>query len=142
MRNDLETVLSVTKQKLNSMGMSRSNSEECREYLTELADEVHDLCKAAVKGHYEGPYFALDDAQSLSAGLFDSCRRLRAVLQQVNKEFAEEMRGNGHTYRFLSANDTVKGECPDPGKPESMTRADAWLGYGYMLVKLIELLIA
>ncbi|KAL2043237.1 hypothetical protein N7G274_004297 [Stereocaulon virgatum] len=99
LRNDLEEALLAATQQLHIMGSPRANSSECKDYLTHLSLDYFQVCKAAVDGHYEGEYFKSDLDSHFNVGSPATIRRLRAVIQYMNTEFAEDMRINGHTYQ-------------------------------------------
>ena len=99
LRGDLEEALAKAKKDLNLMGARRSTLAECKTFLTQLSQNCHEVCKAAVDGHYEGDYFTNhESAFSLSSAA--TVRRLRAVIQQMNMSFSEIIRVNGHKYQI------------------------------------------
>ena len=99
LRGDLEEALTTSEKKLNIMGARRSTLADCKTYLTQLSQNCHEVCKAAVDGHYEGDYFTNHESDfSLSSAA--TIRRLRAVIQQMNMSFSETIRVNGHKYQI------------------------------------------
>ena len=108
LRNDLEEALTVATDELKKMGESRANPSDCKAYLAQLSLEYFRLCKAAVDGHYEGEYFNSDTDDEFDLKSPPTIRRMRAVVQFMNTEFAETMRINGHKYQV---------DTPDDSKP-------------------------
>ncbi|PGH11844.1 hypothetical protein AJ79_04641 [Helicocarpus griseus UAMH5409] len=76
--------------KLEELGDNRATLDEQRQFLLKLSQSFERLCKAAIDGNYEDPFFGnpLADAQYH--------KRLRAVVQNQNFKFAEVMRISGH----------------------------------------------
>ena len=99
LRSDLDKALMDTRNDLNSMGARRSTLVDCKVYLTQLSQNCHDVCKAAVDGHYEGDYFTNHES-GFSLSSEATIRRLRAVIQQMNMSFSETIRVNGHKYQI------------------------------------------
>lgn len=103
LHKDLEDALSRAKNELGALGSARTNAGECRNYLTKLSLDFHEVCKAAVNGYYEGEYFKGDKEQALQTNSPDSIRRLRATIQMRNTVFSNEIRSNGHKFHVLGA---------------------------------------
>ena len=99
LRSDLDKALIDASKDLNSMGARRSTLVDCKVYLTQLSQNCHDVCKAAVDGHYEGDYFTNHES-GFSLSSEATIRRLRAVIQQMNMSFSETIRVNGHKYQI------------------------------------------
>jgi len=87
LRHDLEDVLLGTREELELLGSRRSKATECKAYLVQLSLDYYDVCKAAVNGHYEGPYFHRNAEASFSLQSQATLVRLRAVVQHMNTEF-------------------------------------------------------
>ena len=114
LRSDLEKALADETDKLNVLGARRSSLVECRTYLTQLSQNCHEVCKAAVDGHYEGDCFTNHESGfSLSSPA--TIRRLRAVIQQMNMSFSEIVRVNGHKYQILEFSESKKEEGSSTG---------------------------
>ena len=110
LKEDLERALHDTQSQLEKLGEPRTKTAECKTYLSRLSLDYHDLCRAASAGHYEGSYFETDSDQSFSLKLPATVRRLRAVVQMKNTQFANEIRVNGHKYQI----DSFGGGGDDP----------------------------
>lgn len=100
LREDLENALMTATQQLHTLGDPRSKPSECKAYLTQLSLDYFQTCKAAVDGHYEGDYFIRNtDEAAFDLTSSPTIRRMRAVVQYMNANFAEYMRISGHKYQ-------------------------------------------
>ncbi|OCK79876.1 dynamin family protein-like protein [Lepidopterella palustris CBS 459.81] len=127
LRADLDEALVDAKTQLDNMGNKRTKSEDCRDFLVKLSLNFHTICKAAIDGHYEGPYFNSKTSESFSASSADAVRRLRAMVQMMNESFSEYFRTNGHRYWIEMKDDTEDKNKPQkdtPQKPSSTS--DPW----------------
>ena len=142
LREDLDVALADSKSQMEMMGKSRATAQECRSYLTQLSLDYYEVCKAAVNGHYEGDYFNRSTDQVFSLTSPMTIRRLRAVVQFMNTEFAKALRTTGHKYHFLQFEKVSSSEEPDwetssvddtptaisiptPGRPTTVTKSQA-----------------
>ena len=108
LRSDLEAELASMNEKLKLMGARRSTPADCKTYLTQLSQDCHEVCKAAVNGHYEGDYFTNYESDfSLSSAA--TIRRLRAVIQQMNMCFSDNLRVNGHKFQIQDLSKSRNG---------------------------------
>ena len=98
LHDDLKKALDDSKRQLSMLGSRRSSPEDCREYLMQLSLDFHKVCDAAVKGQYEGHYFKYDPESSFTTESKCAIRRLRAMVQELNKKFSAKLRKVGHTY--------------------------------------------
>ena len=103
LQNDLEQAMLAAQDQLRVMGKGRKSVAECREYLTYLSLEYYQLCKAAVGGHYEDSYFTADTDRTFDLRSPPTIRRIRAVVQFLNTQFAEKHRIGGHKYQIDSS---------------------------------------
>ena len=99
LRGDLENALLTATQELEKLGDPRSEPSECKAYLSQLSLDYFQICKAAVDGHYEGDYFISETDEAFDLTSSPTIRRMRAVVQHMNAQFAETMRKNGHKYQ-------------------------------------------
>ncbi|KAL2810363.1 P-loop containing nucleoside triphosphate hydrolase protein [Aspergillus cavernicola] len=99
LQEELDEALEYNRKELSVMGEPRTSSEECKMFLTRLGLNFYEICKAAVNGHYEGQYFISEGKGSHIQRLALN-RRLRAAIQLMNQNFAEEVRLNGHKYHI------------------------------------------
>ena len=100
LREDLETALADSKSQLDTMGNRRATPEECKAYLSQLSLAFYGVCKAAVGGHYEGDYFNREIDKAFSINSPATIRRLRAVIQEMNTNFSDDIRRRGHKYHI------------------------------------------
>ena len=146
LRSDLEAAMAETKKSLETMGNARSSAAECKAYLSQLSLDCHVLCKAAVNGHYEGIYFATEGENDFNLKSASTIRRIRAVVQYLNTEFAGNHRINGHKYHVdTSKTDTAveelsvspqSGEETNTGlKPISKNNSEALAWVRQVLVR-------
>ena len=99
LREDLENALTIATHQLDILGDPRSKPSECKAYLSQLSLDYFQTCKAAVDGHYEGDYFIRNTDEAFDLTSSPTIRRMRAVVQHMNAQFAENMRINGHKYQ-------------------------------------------
>lgn len=104
LRKDLEEALSETKDELDIMRSRRTQASECKAYLAQLSLDCYELCKAAVNGHYEGTYFTVNADHSFTLTSPATIRRIRAVVQFMNTQFADNHRTSGHKYQIDTCN--------------------------------------
>jgi hypothetical protein len=100
LREDLETALADSKSQLDTMGNRRATPKECKGYLSQLSLAFYGVCKAAVGGHYEGDYFNREIDKTFSINSPATMRRLRAVIQEMNTTFSDDIRRRGHKYHI------------------------------------------
>ena len=100
LREDLENALTDSQGQLNVLGDPRAMPDECKRYLAQLSLDFHEVCKAAIGGHYEGDYFISAMDPTFSPTSTATIRRLRAVIQFMNTEFSNHLRTNGHKYQI------------------------------------------
>lgn len=97
---DISSSLEECQARLYKMGESRVTIDQQRLFLLRISQDFQSLSRAAIDGIYGGPFF--EDARS-KAGY---SKRLRAVVQNLNEDFAESMRARGH-FRHI-VDDTVE----------------------------------
>ena len=100
MRTEVERLLNVTKQCLEQLGMSRNSADECREYLMQLSECMQSTARCALNGPYDGEFFRTKEILDFDQGAKWAVRRLRALIQQTNEEFAQRMHSSGHTFHI------------------------------------------
>jgi GTPase SAR1 family protein len=116
LRQDLENALTEANAQLDVMGSCRSSSAECKAYLSQLSQDIYDVSKAAVDGHYEGDYFhgeITDEEFKDEDESPVSISRIRAVVQNLNTEFSETFRRVAHKYHIDLDNDGWSGFDPN-----------------------------
>jgi len=98
---ELEKALQAAKEELGQMGKSRSTPVECRIYLGQLNMQCYDICRAAINGNYEHPYFKIGENmidKTVSHQSPIAIARLRALIQHINFSFSKMFRNQGHKY--------------------------------------------
>jgi GTPase SAR1 family protein len=140
LRRDLEEALRESRNQLDIMGNRRTQAHECKAYLTQLSLDFYELCKAAVNGHYEGTYFTADADHAFNLASPSTVRRIRAVVQFMNVQFADNHRTTGHKYQIDTSN-THKAPTPlsldtnDTLSPVRMNKAGALAWVRSVLVR-------
>lgn len=92
--HDIEAGIDECQTRLNKLGKARGTSHQQRLYLMHISQSFSSLVKAAVDGIYAHEFFG--DAMT-NVGYN---KRLRAVVQNLLLEFAEEMRRKGHDQKI------------------------------------------
>ncbi|KAH7117540.1 interferon-induced GTP-binding protein Mx [Dendryphion nanum] len=137
LHGDLNQALEDSQGQLSALGDHRSTPEECREYLSQLSLHFHRVCTAAVSGHYEGSYFRYATNERFSSTSPAAIRRLRAIIQKMNADFAANMRMKGHSYKIDRSDKAQQGDIdldvavpPSSRAPVSLNRSQylAWVG--------------
>lgn len=126
LREDLDAALSEFRDQLELMGGQRATAQDCKAYLTQLSQSYFEICKAAADGHYEGNFFTSTDYD----GIFSpesswATRRLRALVQYMNTEFADELRLRGHKYHFTQLERVEKEPSAEDATTKDATTKDA-----------------
>ncbi|KAI6347931.1 hypothetical protein MCOR25_010870 [Pyricularia grisea] len=97
---DLEVALESSESELEPLGDSRSTALDCRTYLTHLSMDCHEICKAALNGHYEHEFFRSGGENAFSLKNKSTIARLRAAIQYCNSQFSEDIWTRGHKYQI------------------------------------------
>ncbi|KAL3456109.1 P-loop containing nucleoside triphosphate hydrolase protein [Aspergillus heterothallicus] len=87
------------KARLRRLGEPRITVDEQRSYLLNISQTLQELVKAAIDGTYNDPFFG--DAHS-SKGYH---KRIRALVQNSNEEFAQLISRRGHYRRICESTD-------------------------------------
>ncbi len=94
---DIQTGVDECQSKLEKLGGRRTTFDEQRLFLLRISESFQSLCKAAVDGTYGDPFFGdprSDEGYS---------KRLRAVVQNLNLDYAKQMRTRGHYREIVDA---------------------------------------
>lgn len=86
--------------RLDNLGEPRATLDEQRRYLLHISQSFQTLIKASVDGTYNDPFF--DDAESETGYQ----KRIRAVMQNLNLEFAKHIATRGHHREITDSKDT------------------------------------
>lgn len=87
---DIQSSIEDCKTKLVKLGDGRSTAEEQRQFLLKLSQSFQALCRAAIDGNYDDKFFGDPSSDE------EYCKRLRAVVQNLNLGFSDLMRKKGH----------------------------------------------
>lgn len=93
---------SACRSRLDKLGDPRATIAEQQLYLFHLSQAFQSLVKAAVDGTYNDPFF--DDAKS-GPGYQ---KRIRAVVQNLNLDFADNIARRGHCHEITDSKDTSR----------------------------------
>ena len=100
LRKDLNEKLEETEKGLGQLGEKRSTATDAKQYMMRCSMSFYDITRASINGHYEDEYFSkVEDFQRSVSTL--NTRRLRAMIQYLNMEFAVELQKKGHKYSFV-----------------------------------------
>ncbi|GAB1742598.1 hypothetical protein NU219Hw_g8136t1 [Hortaea werneckii] len=96
---------------LEQLGEKRSTPQEQRRFLMGISTTYQDIVKAAVNGQYEHEFFGDLDPDA-DIGDKSNMRRLRAVAQHFNLQFASTVRQYGHKLAIIESDSDVAAEEP------------------------------
>lgn len=113
---DIENNLEDCETKLAKLGTKRTAIEEQRFFLLQNSQSFQALAKDAVGGAYDNAFFG-DSSSDL-----DYSKRLRAVVQNLNLDFADTMRKSGQHRRICEERTGENKEDLEEGR--AITRAD------------------
>ncbi|KAH9885369.1 dynamin family protein [Xylariomycetidae sp. FL2044] len=103
---DIETNTIACGEKLKALGVPRSTEEEQRLELLQVSQDFQSLVKASVDGTYNAAFF---ESAKTTTGYQ---QRIRAVIQNLNKSFSENLVKGGH-YRVIK-NDSTQSSSKMP----------------------------
>ena len=124
---DIQFHIEECKKKLAKLGDGRGTVEEQRHFLLKLSQSFQALCRAAIDGNYDDKFFGDPSSDE------EYSKRLRAVVQNLSRDFSELMRKKGH-HRAIEGESTegnaarMNGASPkslSDLRPITMCRADA-----------------
>jgi GTPase SAR1 family protein len=132
LRTELDKKLAETTKELQRLGTQRSTVDEQRQYLMKLSMSFYDIAKASLHGYYDAEYFAdMEDFEDAVEQL--KARRLRAMVQYMNKRFAARLRQYGHKYTFegydfsgLDSDDGDDGSNGDASNESEASSTSPW----------------
>ncbi|PNP40676.1 hypothetical protein TGAMA5MH_07383 [Trichoderma gamsii] len=114
--DEITQEMNETKAQLDKLGQPRISPQEQRIYLVKISQTFQSLMQAALDGTYTDPFFSAPNDDDESA----YCRRIRAVIQNLSRDFADTMASDGQYYKITDA--PKKDQVP--GKAVEMTRDD------------------
>lgn len=104
LREEIFNQLEQSEAELARLGTPRVTAQEQRLYLVQVSVSLQSLLKAAVDGTYNDPFFG--DVSSPSVYK----KRIRAVIQNSNRDFARKLSRSGHYYEIVSEEDEDEDE--------------------------------
>ena len=127
---DIQLGIDECMMKLTKLGSGRSTAEEQRQYLLGLSEQFQRLCKPAIDGNYDDEFFGNPSSDE------EYRKRLRAVVQNLNRDFSHIMHIRGHhrkienevnevTERDASQNHRAALTSHKDPQPILMSRTDA-----------------
>lgn len=100
MVDEIEVKMRDCQSQLDKLGMARNTPYEQRLFLIHISQTFQTLVKGAVDGMYNDPYFG--DAMSP----LDYHKRIRAVVQNMNEGFGQDMRLRGKKNKIVMADES------------------------------------
>ncbi|KAM0264888.1 hypothetical protein ACHAQJ_000404 [Trichoderma viride] len=95
--DEISSEIVLCKAQVDKLGRPRISPQEQRIYLIQISQVFQSLMQAAVDGTYTDPFFS--DSQLAPA----YNRRIRAVIQNLSRDFAGEMASNGRYYKITDS---------------------------------------
>ena len=92
---------------LERLGEKRATVQEQRRFLMAVSTKYQDIVSDAVKGHYEDTFFGFLDPDT-AVDDETNMRRLRAVVQHLNIQFADLMRSYGQKFKIVEDASTTE----------------------------------
>ncbi|PGH13825.1 hypothetical protein AJ79_03393 [Helicocarpus griseus UAMH5409] len=133
LKEELDRMATTTRAQLDSLGRSRQTLAEQRAYLADFFSSGHDVVIMALNGNYDDSFFG-DLSTLASIDKSEVFRPLRAVIQELNIQFADCIHRRGHQFS-IQENDTNESSDPialtsDPKSlgqttPAKLTREEA-----------------
>ncbi|RPA92076.1 hypothetical protein L873DRAFT_1750965 [Choiromyces venosus 120613-1] len=99
--DEIEIKSNACRSQLDKLGEARATLDEQRLYLLHISQSFQSLIKASVDGTYNDPFF--EDAQSEPGYQ----KRIRAVVQNLNLDFAEHLARQGHCREIAQSTDNT-----------------------------------
>ncbi|PGH20399.1 hypothetical protein AJ80_03544 [Polytolypa hystricis UAMH7299] len=132
LKNELDKMTSTIRMEIQSLGRSRPTLGDQRAYLADFFSSAYDIVVMSLNGIYEDGFFG-DLNIDGPIDKQENSRRLRAVVQHLNIQFAECMHQRGHQYSVLDDADEFSGAKQEssfseesvPTSPLELTRERA-----------------
>ncbi|KAI5917849.1 P-loop containing nucleoside triphosphate hydrolase protein [Camillea tinctor] len=124
--SEIDIGLEDCKKKLLELGEPRKTFQEQQRQLMIISQRFQGLVKSALDGTYTDPFFGNADTDE------GYHKRLRAVIQNINRGFADEIIQHGHK-RVVTTDGKSKSEMESSGQI-SITR-DAFISYVQKLMQ-------
>lgn len=118
--SEINKMLETCRNRLEELGDPRANTRDQRAYLLQVSHVFQTLVTTSVGGHYD----KTDDFFESALTEEGYQQRLRAIIQNLNEDFAEEMRTKGHYREIVDKLPDKKPSRPKPGRPIPVTREE------------------
>lgn len=99
---DMNSKLGHCQEQLDSLGQPREKFNEQLVYLLKVSQMFQSLVKASIDGTYSGSFF---ENPTTDRGY---AQRIRAVVQNLNRDFAKELSERGHYRQLISGVATIR----------------------------------
>jgi GTPase SAR1 family protein len=116
--HDVEEGIGDRRNILAKLGEAREGLKEQRRYLMHIGQSFTSLVKAAVGGVYGYEFFGSATTEE------GYSKRLRAVIQALLIDFADDMRRNGHDREIVDDIDVDDGDDDEESSPTKIARDD------------------
>ncbi|SPQ23961.1 4aabc9d3-cb0e-4cab-b923-e71054945ea4 [Thermothielavioides terrestris] len=116
--SEMEEKSRSTQVQLEDLGDPRANATEQMRYLLHISQEFQALVSAGVGGHYINNRFFVDAKTEVGYQ-----QRLRAIIQNLNEDFAKEMSRAGH-YREITDEPSAAGPSGESSTAIKITRSE------------------
>lgn len=103
---------------LEKMGEPRATPEDQRTFLISFGNKFGHLVNDAINGSYGQAFFGNSQSED------GYKKRLRAVIQNLNVQFAEDMRLKGHTRQIVEEISFLDAAQQTNHKPQNISRAE------------------
>jgi hypothetical protein len=97
LKDEMNKKLQATTDELYGLGEKRDTPSEQKALLTRISMNINQILIAAMTGHYVHDFFKSVDIENHLAD-DENVRRFRAIIQDLNHNFATNMRLRGHKY--------------------------------------------
>ena len=134
LKSELDELAIRVSSELEIFGKSRSTPTDQRIYLVELFSSAYNILQMGVNGNYEDAFFGHVDTTAAVA-TDGNAYRLRAVVQFLNLQFADQICKQGHRYQIPEDDGPYTTSTPSfdvdderlriSSKPKIMTRGNA-----------------
>ncbi|KAI0105277.1 dynamin family protein [Nemania sp. FL0031] len=98
---EIDDKLKECTDKLDGLGEPRATAHEQKFHLINISQRFQSLVKDATTGTYTDSFFEKADTD------LGYKQRLRAVIQNLNRDFAKKMKESGHARKILSSNKSM-----------------------------------
>lgn len=98
--DEIEIKSNTCQSRLDKLGEPRATLDEQRRYLLHISQSFQSLVKASIDGTYNDPFFGNAESE------IGYQKRIRAVVQNLNLDFADKIAKQGHRREITTSEDT------------------------------------